>query len=114
MMRRIRPAMLLGAWFFGLSALPAWAQGLIVVQRHPMPIARSYEVREVTVDARIRDQVADVQISQTFHNPGSTQIESEFLFPLPEEGAIQNFVLMVDGREPPWSSLAKGRGSADF
>src|SRR4029077_1219975 len=37
--------------------------------------------------------------SQTFHNPGSFQLEAEFLFPLPAEGAIQNFVLMVDGRE---------------
>ena len=51
------------------------------------------------IDSRIRDQVAEVQVSQTFHNPGSFQLEAEFLFPLPEEGAIQNFVLMVDGRE---------------
>ncbi len=34
-------------------------------------------------------------------------IESEYLFPLPEEGAVQNFVLMVDGRELPGRLLPK-------
>ena len=77
----------------------ARAQGLIVDRRPTTPISHSYEIREVAIDSRIRDQVAEVQVSQTFHNPGSFQLEAEFLFPLPEEGAIQNFVLLVDGRE---------------
>jgi Ca-activated chloride channel homolog len=67
----------------------ARAQGFLIDRRPHVPVARSYEVREVTVDARVRDQVAEVQVSQTFHNPGSTVLESEYLFPLPEEGAIQ-------------------------
>ena len=74
-------------------------QGIIIDRRHGVPISHSYEIREVGIDARVRDQVAEVQVSQTFHNPGSFQLETEFLFPLPEDGAIQNFVLMVDGRE---------------
>ena len=45
--------------------------------------------------------------AQTFHNPGSVQIESEFLFPLPEDGAVQNFVLLVDGRELPGRLMNK-------
>ena len=72
-----------------------------------IPISHSYEIREVSIDGRVRDQVAEVQVSQTFHNPGSFQLEAEFLFPLPEEGAIQNFVLMVDGRELPGRLLPK-------
>ena len=85
----------------------ARAQGFIVDRRPSIPITRSYEIRDVSIDARVRDQVAEVQISQTFHNPGSVQIESEFLFPLPEDGAVQNFVLMVDGRELPGRLLNK-------
>jgi Ca-activated chloride channel family protein len=77
----------------------ARSQGLIVDRRAEIPISHSYEIREVRIDGRVRDQVAEVLVSQTFHNPGSFQLEAEFLFPLPEEGAIQNFVLMVDGRE---------------
>ena len=91
-----------------LMARPALPQGIIIDIRHPdVPIARAFEIREVSVDARVRDQVAEVQVSQTFHNPGSVQIESEYLFPLPEEGAIQNFVLMVDGKELPGRLLPK-------
>ncbi len=76
-------------------------------RRPRIPFTGSYEIREVSIDGRIRDQVAEVQVSQTFHNPGSFPLESEFLFPLPEEGAIQNFVLMVDGRELPGRLLPK-------
>ena len=86
---------------------PARSQGFIVDRRPTTPISHSYEIREVLIDGRVRDQVAEVQVSQTFHNPGSFQLESEFLFPLPEEGAIQNFVLLVDGRELPGRLLPK-------
>ena len=82
-------------------------QGIVIDRRPGVPISHSYEIREVAIDARVRDQIAEVQVSQTFHNPGSFQLETEFLFPLPEEGAIQNFVLMVDGRELPGRLLPK-------
>ena len=85
----------------------AWSQGFIIDRHIRGPIAQSFEIREVSVDARIRSQVAEVQVSQTFHNPGSFVLESEYLFPLPEEGAIQNFVLMVDGKELPGRLLPK-------
>ena len=85
----------------------ARSQGIIIDRRATIPVAHSYEIREVSIDGRVRDQVAEVQVSQTFHNPGSMQLETEFLFPLPEEGAIQNFVLMVDGRELPGRLIPK-------
>jgi Ca-activated chloride channel family protein len=90
----------------GLAAM-AWSQGIIIDRRPTVPVARSYEIREVSIAGRVRDQVAEVQVSQTFHNPGSFVMESEFLFPLPEEGAVQNFVLLVDGRELPGRLLPK-------
>jgi len=107
-----------GAWWVGVSAVGAallglaWteaarAQGFIVDRRPAIQVGRSYEIREVSIDARVRDQVAEVQVAQTFFNPGSVQIESEFLFPLPEDGAVQNFVLLVDGRELPGRLLNK-------
>src|SRR5947209_8078321 len=85
----------------------AWSQGIIIDRRPTIPVARSYEIREVRIDGRVRDQIAEVQVSQTFHNPGSFQLEAEFLFPLPEEGAVQNFVLLVDGRELPGRLMPK-------
>ena len=88
-------------------AVSASGQGILIDGRPRVPIAHSYEVREVSIDGSVRDQVAEVQVSQTFHNPGSFPLEAEFFFPLPEEGAIQNFVLMVDGRELPGRLLPK-------
>jgi Ca-activated chloride channel homolog len=93
--------------FSSLLVTAARAQGIIIDRRPTIPISHSYEIREVSIDGRVRDQVAEVQVSQTFHNPGSTQLEAEFLFPLPEEGAIQNFVLMVDGHELPGRLVPK-------
>src|SRR5437764_5504084 len=92
----------------------ARAQGFIIDRRPAFPVARAYEIREVAIDARVRDQVAEVQVSQTFHNPGSVQIESEFLFPLPEDGAVQNFVLRVDGRELPGRLMDKDEARRIF
>jgi Ca-activated chloride channel family protein len=92
---------------FDQLGLRARSQGIIIDQRRATPISGSFEIREVSIEGRIRDQIAEVQVSQTFHNPGSFQLEAEFLFPLPEEGAIQNFVLLVDGREVPGRLLPK-------
>ncbi len=99
-----------GIWL-GLVALSLTpdlsAQGLIIDRRPTAPPGRNYEIREVMVDAQLRDQVAEVRVSQTFHNSGSGTIEAEYLFPLPEEGAIENMVLMVDGKEMPGRLLPK-------
>jgi Ca-activated chloride channel family protein len=107
--RVIRPAwplvlvlVLVAAW-----GATAPGQGIIIDRRPHIPVARSYEVREVSVDVQLRDQVAEVQVSQTFHNPGSVQLEAEYDFPLPEEGTIQSFVLLVDGREWPGRLLPR-------
>ncbi len=111
-LRRFAPAFLL---LLGLARPPAApAQGLIVDHRSHIPIARSFEVREVQIDGKVRDQVAEVQIRQTFHNPGSAQLESEFLFPVPEDGAIQNVVLLVDGKELPGKLLPKDEARAVY
>ena len=97
-----------GAALLGLAwTEAAQAQGFIVDRRPAVPVGRSYEIREVSIDVRVRDQLAEVQVAQTFHNPGSVQIESEVLFPLPEDGAVQNFVLLVDGRELPGRLMNK-------
>lgn len=60
---------------------------------------REVEVRELSVDAVVRDQVARVQLSQKFHNPNGSQMETQYLFAVPPDSTIQDFVLMVDGDE---------------
>jgi Ca-activated chloride channel family protein len=90
-----------------ISARESRSQGFVIDRRPGVPVMRSFEVREVSLDARVRDQVAEVQVSQTFHNPGSFQLDAEYLFPLPEDGAVQNFVLLVDDKELPGRLMPK-------
>lgn len=96
----------------------ASAQGVLVVIDRPAPLPRpiiiypptptprptpvaSYKIKELAVQARLVDQVAKVQVSQTFVNTGSVQMEVQFLFPLPYDGAIDKLTLLVDGKEFP-------------
>lgn len=98
----------------GLLAASASAQGLLVVTNSsdrvplPRPSIRprpqppmSYKIKELAVNARLVDQVARVQVSQSFVNTGSRQMEVSFIFPLPYDGAIDRLTFMVDGKEFP-------------
>lgn len=96
-----------------LSATTASAQGLLVDVRpdqhirlprpiiHPIPHPppASYKISDLDVNATLTGQVARVQVSQTFENTGSVQMEVAFVFPLPYDGAIDQLTLLVDGKE---------------
>jgi len=76
----------------------------------PVPLA-SYKIKELDVNVRLVDQVARVQVSQTFENTGSRPLEVSFVFPLPYDGAVDQLTLLVDGKEYPAELLdaAKAR-----
>lgn len=101
---------------------PAWAQGVLIIidHPHPVPLPRphpwphpphprpiptpptppiSYKIKELAYNAKITDQIAQVQIAQTFVNTGSQQAQVQFVFPIPYEGAIDRMTFMVDGKE---------------
>lgn len=67
----------------------------------PPPPPASYKIKELDVQARVIDQVAQVQVSQTFVNTGRRQMEVSFVFPLPYDGAVEQMTLLVDGKEYP-------------
>jgi len=99
--------------FVALFACPAFGQGLLIVNnssepvplprpiigRRPIPAPISYKIKELAVQARIKDQVARTQVTQSFVNTGSRQMEVSFIFPLPYDGAIDRLTFMVDGKE---------------
>lgn len=65
----------------------------------PTPIPSSYRIRSVDVQASVKDQAAKIQISQVFQNTGSTVLEGQFIFPMPDDAAISGVTLLVDGKE---------------
>ncbi len=67
----------------------------------PRPEPGSYQVRAVDLEASITDSIAQVQVSQTFVNTGSSPLEVCFVFPLPYDGAVDQLTLLVDGKETP-------------
>jgi len=97
----------------GLLGSLVHAQGLLIVTNTPdrvmlprplpppQPPAMSYKIKELAVHARLVDQVARVQVSQSFVNTGSRQMEVSFVFPLPYDGAIDQMTFLVDGKEYP-------------
>ncbi len=72
----------------------------------PEPAPVSYKIDALEVDAHLSDQVAKVQVSQSFVNTGSRLMEVSFIFPLPYDGAIDRMTLLVDGKEMPAKLLS--------
>ncbi|MHB1155399.1 MAG: VIT domain-containing protein [Phycisphaerales bacterium] len=92
-----------------LTGVSAYGQGIIVDRRadtSAVPITGQYEIRQIAIDAQVRDQVASVQVTQEFYNPTPGTLEVEYLFPLPIDGAMRSMTLMVDGKEMPGQLLA--------
>lgn len=77
-----------------------------ILPPRPQPTQPTYKIGEISVEARLVDQIARVQVSQTFENTGSSTLEAEFVFPLPYDGAIEQLTLLVDGKEYPAKLLA--------
>jgi Ca-activated chloride channel homolog len=59
----------------------------------------SYKIKSLRIQSKIEKQVAQTEVSQTFTNTGSGQIEARFIFPLPYDGAIDRMTFLVDGKE---------------
>jgi Ca-activated chloride channel family protein len=81
------------------SALPALADGIIIPGPPPGPIVDvpwltiKYHHVTVTIDGR----VATTRIDQIFLNEADHPVEGTYIFPLPEEAAIGEFAMWVDG-----------------
>lgn len=115
-MRKVLP-MFSCLWMF--AAAPLWAQGVLVITnedvRLPRPIPHlvqapaAYAIEEFSVDARLKGQQADVQVTQIFRNTGSSVIQAQFVFPLPYDGAIDSMTLIVNGKELPAELLSAGQ-----
>jgi Ca-activated chloride channel homolog len=75
------------------------AQILLVPER--MPIHGSYVIKNISVEANIKDQIAEVQLSQVFRNTSSANMEVSYIFPIPPDAVLSQFTLIADGKELP-------------
>ncbi|UCB45359.1 MAG: VWA domain-containing protein [Spirochaetota bacterium] len=96
--------------FFGLAGNIFGDGVLIVDPPHPVPEAPAKQpltVKYHRVSIDIRDQVAVTVIDQVFKNNFDTDLEGDYIFPLPENAAITDFSLWVDGKRTTGEILDK-------
>ncbi|MCB0172365.1 MAG: VWA domain-containing protein [Anaerolineae bacterium] len=84
------------------------AQGIIIPEppicRHPCPIPPPpprevpyLTVESLRVDVTIDNQVATTHVEQVFRNDSQWSLEGTYIFPLPEEAAINDFAMWING-----------------
>jgi Ca-activated chloride channel family protein len=84
---------------------PVLADGIIipdppppdVIDELPRPMTQ-LEIRYHRVSVKIKNQIASVRVDQVFYNPNEWEVEGTYVFPLPEDAAVKDFTLWVDGK----------------
>jgi Ca-activated chloride channel family protein len=85
---------------------PALADGIIIPDPpiclpepcppSPIPISQ-LEIRYHHVDIAIDEQVAVTRVDQVFYNPNDRTVEGTYIFPIPQDAAVTDFKLWIDG-----------------
>ena len=79
-----------------LLAPDARAQGVLVPTNRDLgPIALKHQ----RVQVEVKNGTAVTRIEQVFHNSAGRDLEATFLFPMPEEAAILDFAMWINGRK---------------
>lgn len=63
-----------------------------------VPVERELPLRGTDVSARVSGRVAEVFVTQRFENDGPEPIEAVYLFPLPEDAAVDQMEMRIGGR----------------
>lgn len=93
------------------SVVPARADGIIIPPEPPppcdpaRPICPPPPIRPIAqlqikyhhVMVTIHQQIATTHVDQVFYNANDWPIEGTYIFPLPQDAAVSDFVLWVDG-----------------
>jgi Ca-activated chloride channel family protein len=93
------------------SAAIAWssfsfAAGLMTPVDSDLP---PLEIVEHHVDVVIEDGYAITAVEQVFRNPGDSDLEAIYSFPVPEKAAVGEFTFWIDGQPVSGEVLEKER-----
>jgi Ca-activated chloride channel family protein len=64
------------------------------IEEREMPLP----LKHTDVKASVTGYIASVDVTQQFENPYSEKIEAVYVFPLPENGAVNEFVMQIGAR----------------
>jgi Ca-activated chloride channel family protein len=97
-------SILLVGFMLGVVVTPAFADGIIIpddcggVQCTEILPLEQLGIKYHHVTVTIDNQVAVTHVDQAFYNPNDWTIEGTYIFPLPIDAAVSNFVLWIDGQ----------------
>jgi Ca-activated chloride channel family protein len=82
------------------------AQGfLIPVDQNLAPLALKYH----RVQVKIQDRAAQTKVEQVFVNSTNRILEATYIFPLPPEATVSNFILYINGKATTGQVLERGK-----
>src|SRR5258706_7855331 len=70
-----------------MASRPAHGKKLV-----PLPL------KHTDVQARVEGYIASVDVTQQFHNPYDAKIEAVYIFPLPHDSAVSEFLMIIGER----------------
>lgn len=120
-----RPALILSILLAGLMATlpsPALADGIIIPEPpicdlrpcpEPFPF-RQLAIQYHRVNVSIEDQVAVTHVDQIFRNDNDWVVEGTYVFPLPLDAAVTDFILWVDGEPVEGKVLTREQARAIY
>jgi len=89
-------------WLMALAALaatalcrPVRASGIMVPEDRTLP---PLGIKSHRVDVRIEGNVATTHLSQVFLNSTDRRLEATYIFPLPQEAALTDFAMFINGK----------------
>ncbi len=87
-----------------LFYFPAKADGIIIPEPpicDPCPIPSpmsQLEIRYHHVEVTIENQIAITHVDQVFFNPNDWDVEGVYVFPIPKDAVVSDFILWMDGK----------------
>jgi Ca-activated chloride channel family protein len=74
------------------------SQGSLLLKTQQIGIYQQVPIQSTEVDMRVSGMLVRVQIRQTFVNPGTSWVEGVYVFPLPEQAAVDHMRMQIGER----------------
>lgn len=100
MKRKSLFSIMMGVIMLLLTVSPVKADGIIIPEPPPFPVPEimaQLVIRYHHVEVKIEDQLATVHVDQVFYNPNNWDVEGTYVFPLPVDAVVSDFILWMDG-----------------
>lgn len=89
----------------------AGANGILIPNDNELP---PLAIKRQRVDIQIKDGAASVKIEQVFLNSTSRDLEAVYVFPLPENAAISDFAMYMNGKRVSGELMDKDKAAGIY